>query len=189
MIRACHFANESFRRQEIVVGSFRSFVAIGIRKNLPFMSSSGQIFEARRRVEFRDTDAAGIMHFSTFFTYMEQVEHEFLRSLGKSVMPAAGAGHGHSADHVSWPRVAASCDYRVPLRFEDEFDVQLRIRRLGTKSVEFGFEFRRGEQLCAEGSLTVVCCRILPGQAPKSVPIPDDFRVRLEPFVMADKTN
>ena len=38
-----------------------------------------------RRVEFRDTDAAGIMHFSTYFTYMEEVEHEFLRSLGTSV--------------------------------------------------------------------------------------------------------
>ena len=44
-----------------------------------------QVFKTERRVEFRDTDAAGIVHFSVFFAYMEQAEHEFLRSLGLSV--------------------------------------------------------------------------------------------------------
>ena len=39
-----------------------------------------------RRVEFRDTDAAGIMHFSTYFTYMEEAEHELFRRLGTTVM-------------------------------------------------------------------------------------------------------
>ena len=29
-----------------------------------------QEFTTTRRVEFRDTDAAGIMHFSVFFLYM-----------------------------------------------------------------------------------------------------------------------
>ena len=36
-------------------------------------------YRTTRRVEFRDTDAAGIVHFSAFFFYMESVEHEFLR--------------------------------------------------------------------------------------------------------------
>jgi 4-hydroxybenzoyl-CoA thioesterase/acyl-CoA thioester hydrolase len=31
-------------------------------------------FITTRRVEFRDTDAAGIMHFSVFFTAMESAE-------------------------------------------------------------------------------------------------------------------
>ena len=43
-------------------------------------------FSATRRVEFRDTDAAGIMHFASFFPLMESVEHEFLRHLGLSVL-------------------------------------------------------------------------------------------------------
>ncbi len=43
-------------------------------------------FRTTRRVEFRDTDMAGIMHFSAFFTTLESVEHEFLRSLGLSVV-------------------------------------------------------------------------------------------------------
>ena len=42
-------------------------------------------FTATRRVEFRDTDAAGIMHFASFFPLMESVEHEF-SPLGLSVL-------------------------------------------------------------------------------------------------------
>ena len=41
--------------------------------------------ESTRRVEFADTDAAGIAHFSAFFAWMEETEHEFLRSRGLSV--------------------------------------------------------------------------------------------------------
>ena len=43
-------------------------------------------YTTSRRIEFRDTDAAGIAHFSVFFTMMEEAEHEFLRHLGLSVL-------------------------------------------------------------------------------------------------------
>ena len=42
-------------------------------------------FVYRKRVEFADTDMAGIVHFSRFFVYMEMAEHAFWRSLGLSV--------------------------------------------------------------------------------------------------------
>ena len=41
--------------------------------------------QTRRRVEFRDTDAAGIVHFSAFFFWMESAEHELLRAAGVTV--------------------------------------------------------------------------------------------------------
>ena len=34
-------------------------------------------FRTTRMVEFFETDMAGIMHFSTFFRYMESAEHAF----------------------------------------------------------------------------------------------------------------
>ena len=37
-------------------------------------------FTTTRRVEFGDTDMAGIMHFANFFRFMESAETEFLRS-------------------------------------------------------------------------------------------------------------
>ena len=36
-------------------------------------------FRVTRRVEFHETDMAGIVHFSNFFRYMEFAEVEFLR--------------------------------------------------------------------------------------------------------------
>jgi len=42
-------------------------------------------FQTSRLVEFHDTDMAGIMHFASFFIYMESAEHELYRSLGLSI--------------------------------------------------------------------------------------------------------
>ena len=86
-------------------------------------------FTATRRVEFSDTDLAGIVHFSRFFIYMESVEHEFLRSLGTSVVTE------YEGDRIGWPRMSASCDYKAPAFFEDELEIVLRIERKGNKSL------------------------------------------------------
>ncbi len=136
-------------------------------------------FQTDRRVEFRDTDAAGIMHFSVFFNYMEQVEHEFWRSLGLSVMMP-----GDTDDyHVSWPRVSASCDYVAPAHFEDVLDIALSVASIGKKSVRYRFEFRRGRTLVATGSLVGVCCRVAVGSPPESMHIPESIQQVLLPYL------
>ena len=43
-------------------------------------------FKVQRRVEFSETDMAGIMHYSNFFRFMETAEHAFYRDLGHSVV-------------------------------------------------------------------------------------------------------
>ena len=45
----------------------------------------GYEFKAQRRVEFSDTDMAGIMHFSNFFKFMEVAETDFLTARGLNV--------------------------------------------------------------------------------------------------------
>jgi acyl-CoA thioester hydrolase len=124
-------------------------------------------YQTTRRVEFRDTDAAGIMHFSAFFNYMEQVEHEFLRHLGLSVITHDEEGT------ISWPRVSASCDYRGAVQFEDVLDVEVQVVRQGEKSMTYGFVFSHGKRPVAQGQLTTVCCRLDAKSPPRSIPIPD----------------
>jgi len=111
---------------------------------------------SRQRVEFADTDMAGIAHFSNFFRYMERAEHEFLRSLGLSVHDTSGE------TLVSWPRVGATCEFRAPLSFEDEFEVHLLVREKRSKSVTYEFRFiKQGSSgIVAVGSITVVCVAI-----------------------------
>jgi acyl-CoA thioester hydrolase len=113
-------------------------------------------FRCRQRVEFADTDMAGIVHFSNFFRYMERTEHAFLRSLGLSVHGTSGG------DLVSWPRVNAQCDFRAPLSFEDELDVHLLVREKRSKSITYEFHFYRygGDGPVSVGSITVVAVSI-----------------------------
>ncbi|MCA9268248.1 MAG: acyl-CoA thioesterase, partial [Planctomycetales bacterium] len=112
-----------------------------------------QRFRTTRRVEFRDTDAAGIAHFSVYFNYMEEAEHALWRHLGLSVEEA-------SADHVvSWPRVSAKCDYQSAARFEETLDIEVAVARLGEKSVTFRFALTRDGGPIAAGEVTAVCCR------------------------------
>ena len=42
-------------------------------------------FHTHRRVEFHETDMAGIVHFSNYFRWMESAEVDFLHARGLSV--------------------------------------------------------------------------------------------------------
>ena len=128
-----------------------------------FMANS---YKTTRRIEFRDTDAAGMMHFSVFFIYMEEVEHELLRYLGLSVVLADEVGP------ISFPRVAARCDYQRAVAFEDILDIEVAIVRLGKKSVTYEFNFSHAGRPVASGEITTVCCRMESDGTPKSILIP-----------------
>ncbi len=133
-------------------------------------------YVTQRRVEFRDTDAASMMHFSVFFNYMEQVEHEFLRSLGLSVVTDQAEGM------ISWPRVSAHCDYRAPCRFEEILDVTLTVADVGNKSVKYAFDFARGKAIIAQGNLVAVCCLFRDDEEPESIEMPADVRELLSQY-------
>jgi YbgC/YbaW family acyl-CoA thioester hydrolase len=88
-------------------------------------------FKSKRQVQFAETDMAGIAHFTNFFRYMEETEHAFYRSLGFSVdMERADKSLG-----LGWPRVRAECEYKHPLRFEDEFEVHLLVAEIKSKTI------------------------------------------------------
>ena len=134
-------------------------------------------FTYRRRVEFRDTDMAGIVHFSVFFTYMEEAEHEFLRSVGLAVFSEL------DGEQVSWPRVAAECNYRTAIKFEDEIEVRISIIRIGKTSVTYRHDIYRDEFLVADGAVTAVCCKFVHGEKPASIAIPNSFLEKFNPFL------
>jgi len=133
-------------------------------------------FQIQRRVEFSETDAAGIAHFSVFFLYMEQAEHALLRHLGLSVM------RSDEDAVIGWPRVSAQCDFSSSVQFEDILDVAVCVEKLGKRSVTYGIEFTHDGQKIASGKMTSVCCRIEPEKPPRSIPIPEPFVERLRQF-------
>ena len=139
-------------------------------------------FKAQRRVEFSDTDMAGIVHYSNFFRFMETAEHGFFRSLGFSIAPG---GSQVGPPHVGWPRVHAACDYHRPLRFEDTVEIHLLVEEKKSKAITYQIRFRKldGDQAeeVARGRLTVVCVaydRV--GGTMKAIQIPPDIASKIE---------
>ena len=128
----------------------------------PLTLDSGE-FEYNRRVQFAETDLAGIVHFSAYFRYMEEAEHALWRAAGLSV--ARGDLH--------WPRVSASCQYATPLLFEDEIIVKVRAG-FGRRRIQYGFEISRSDTISATGTMTTVCTHTSAGGILKTVEIPQE---------------
>jgi YbgC/YbaW family acyl-CoA thioester hydrolase len=133
-----------------------------------------ELFRTTRRVEFADTDMAGIVHFANFFRFMEAAEVDFLRQRGLSVKMK------WQGEPIGFPRVAASCDYLQPARFLDVLEITVAVRQIGTKSVTYAFEFFKEGTLIARGQISTVCCRIKADNELESIPIPAGIRAILE---------
>jgi YbgC/YbaW family acyl-CoA thioester hydrolase len=131
-------------------------------------------FRTKRRIEFADTDMAGIVHFANFFRFMEAAEVEFLRARGLSVKLT---WEGRT---LGFPRVAASCDFLSPARFEDVLDISVVVDRIGTKSLTFAFEFTLEGKLVARGKVTSCCCLVGPDHRLEGIEIPGTLRQKLE---------
>lgn len=126
-------------------------------------------YRLRRRVLFYEADPAGIVHFSWYFRYMEEAEHALWREAGLSIAPRDSA--------VVFPRVNAAFDYHNPLRFEDEFDVHIRVATLTDKTMRYTCVLTKGATKIATGSLTIVCAT-KEGNEMKAASFPPDIASR-----------
>jgi acyl-CoA thioester hydrolase len=132
-----------------------------------------QPFVTRRRVEFGDTDMAGIVHFSNFFRYMEAAETDFLHARGLSV------SWTDDGQKYGFPRVSVGCDFKRPAKFEDVLEIEVTLEEIGTKSVKYRFDFRRDGQDIAVGRITAVFCRHTAASGIASIEIPEGVRQKL----------
>ena len=122
-------------------------------------------FVYKRRVQYRETDASGLAHFTAFFAYAEEAEHAMWREAGLSVEP--------TVTEVGWPRVAAAFDFKRPLRFEDEIEVRLRVIGKSAKTLTYQAVIMRGQEIAAVGQHTSICVSRRPGAPIKAMDMPD----------------
>jgi len=124
-------------------------------------------YRLRRRVQFYETDPAGIVHFSWFFRYMEEAEHAMWREAGLSIAPPGAA--------IGWPRVTAGFDFLRPLRFEDEFEVHLWVSAKTRRTISYKARITAADETVATGTLTIACVRQQPGEPMRAIEIPPDI--------------
>jgi len=142
---------------------------------------STSVFHYKRRVEFCETDAAGIVHFSALLQYAEQAEHALLRKLGSSVLVVIHP-EGESPRTLSWPRVKVATEFHGSAKFEDELDIAIYVSRLGNKSVTYAYRITRSSEPICSGSSTCVCCEIDSSGRIVSVEIPPRLKDQLRAY-------
>jgi YbgC/YbaW family acyl-CoA thioester hydrolase len=120
----------------------------------------------RRRVQFADTDAAGVAHFSRLLVMVEEAVHDFLLGRGIPVITTESA----------WPFVSLAADYKAPCFFDDEITLSLEIKKTGTTSLAFAFVASQGLTECFRGTATL--CHIHPATG-RPTAIPETIRSAL----------
>lgn len=124
----------------------------------------GRRHTERMRVNWVDTDASGLIHYTAALRYFEVPEHALMRSLDFSGL-------------LSMPRVHVEADYEAALRYPDEFDCTVEVLRVGRSSVTYGYEIVRLDGVRAiRGRIVAVAV----GPDGASMEIPDALRSRLE---------
>ncbi len=129
------------------------------------------MFRYARRVQFAETDLAGLVHFTHFFRYMEEAEPALWRAAGMSIAKAG--------ETTGWPRLAAAFDFKAPLRFEDEFDVLVRIADVSRRTLQYEFTLMQGDVLIGRGTITTGLVSKASGGPLKLLELPQDVVARL----------
>jgi len=119
----------------------------------------------RMRVNWVDTDASGLIHYTAALRYFEVAEHALMRRL---------FGDRPLGERtVMLPRVHVEADYRAALRYPDEFECSARVAAIGRSSVTYAYEIRRSDGVvCIVGRIVAAAVDL--GGA--SIPLPPEFR-------------
>jgi len=131
-----------------------------------------------RRIEFSETDMAGLVHFSNFFRYMETAERDFFEAAGVDLIRTL------PGELVGWPRARAECKFSGPVRFGDTIDIHLAVKAVKDRAIDYQFRLFRREPggaraQVAKGHLTTVLTELGPEGELRSVELPPEVRERI----------
>ena len=127
-------------------------------------------FAFRQRVRFGETDTQQVVYYANYLLYAEVGRMEYLRHLGIQYQRDL-RDHG-----VDFTIGEASVRYRAPLRFDDVYDIKVRMGEMRHSSWRFEYAIDRADGLhCAD--VTTVQVVIKDGHATR---IPDHLKSILE---------
>jgi YbgC/YbaW family acyl-CoA thioester hydrolase len=135
-------------------------------------------FTSIRRVEFSETDMAGLVHFSNYFRYMETAERDFFESLGLNLILSK------PGEMTGWPRIRAECKFSAPLRFGDTIEIHLAVKTIKDRSIDYQFRIfskqKDGNRVqAAKAHITTVFSRLDENGEIQSMEIPPEVRSRI----------
>jgi acyl-CoA thioester hydrolase len=129
-------------------------------------------FAHRQRVRFGETDTQQVVYYANYLLYAEVGRVAYLRRLGIEYQ------RDFLSRGVDFTIGEAHLKYRAPLRFDEEFDIKVRVGEVRHSSWSFEYAIDRADGIhCAEVSTVQV---VVGGQPMKAQRIPQELRMALE---------
>lgn len=129
-------------------------------------------FSVRQRVRFGETDTQQVVYYANYLLYAEVGRMEYLRHLGIEYQRDLVA-HG-----VDFTIGEAHVRYRAPLRFDDLFDIKMRVGEIRGSSWTFEYAIDRADGVhCAQVSTIQV---VIGRESKRAQRMPDELRLVLE---------
>ncbi len=99
----------------------------------------------KRRVFYYETDKMSIMHHSNYIRIFEEARVDFLRQAGMPFEEIEARG-------ILMPVLGVECEFKRPLRFDEEFEVKMEITKFNGVSLHVNYLITN----CATGELCAV---------------------------------
>ena len=129
-------------------------------------------FAHRQRVRFGETDLQGVVYYANYLLFAEIGRIAYLRELG-IVYDRDMLAHG-----VDFTSGEARVRYQAPLRFDDEYDIKVRVGEIRHSSWTFEYAIDRADGLhCADVSTIQV---MIDRKTSRATRIPAEFKQTLE---------
>jgi len=129
-------------------------------------------FAHRQRVRFGETDLQGVVYYANYLLYAEVGRIAFLRQLGVVY------DRDLLAQGLDFTIGEARVRYRAPLRFDDEYDIKVRLGEIRHSSWTLEYAIDRADGMhCADVSTIQV---MIDRKTDRATRIPAELRQILE---------
>lgn len=98
--------------------------------------SPAPIRTTRIRVRYADTDQMGVAYYANYLIWFEVARTEWLRDTGWNYREMEREG-------VALPVIEAHCEYRQPLRYDDEMEIATRAELVTAVRIRFAYDVTR----------------------------------------------
>ncbi|WP_293445141.1 thioesterase family protein [Persephonella sp.] len=124
----------------------------------------------KRKVQFYETDAQGVVHHSNYPRYFEEARGYYLEKIG---YPYERVREELNTDIVL---IELQISYKKPLYFGDNFEISFGISDMDKFFFSFEYSVSKGNTIIATGKTRHACLRI---DTRKIISIPDILRSKL----------
>jgi len=121
------------------------------------------------QVRFRDIDAFGHVNNAVFFSYVEQARIRYLLDVLRP---------GTDFDRLPLILARVELDYRSPIFFGEDIEVETRVDRIGRSSVAMSHRMTAGADRRLVGDVQSVLVTY-DYAASRPMPVPDDWRAKM----------